>query len=383
MPPPEAVPFRNWLADYARHYIGHVRHKSKSLLLLSFNILTRPRSTGAKVVTDDGAAGLLHAIKYYSKMFALAFAIFLIAARFKFYDGDSEWRTLLIILVQFIIALTIIYVLCLCLPNRPSLLRLIQAALYVDGVFIVCLAAISIPISYLDMTLNIPTADHVLDIFATEYERCLSDHSTAYWLLRGDLQFFLYSDIWKAKTWVNWLLANYLYVLILPFLGVFASILRAPTRRDFILICIITGIAFISANECTDFIKRRLSFELAARDTKCRFGYLDQVVSRYSSNLIAQQVAYKINNDSLRSNQFFAPLSSSGKDLVLNAGLKSNITPSREVFTKLASAIRQAYCADNAYWRAARRINSVLFVNVHGQGGALLDQQVIRANDCP
>jgi hypothetical protein len=91
-----------------------------------------------------------------------------------------------------------------------------------DAAFLLVLTIVSIPISYLDFTFGIPTANREVDIFATEYERCLADNSTFYWLMRGDLKFFLYSDRWKPQDPANWLFDNYSYVVVLPFLPILA-----------------------------------------------------------------------------------------------------------------------------------------------------------------
>jgi hypothetical protein len=93
--------------------VGLWVRKSKAFAALNFNILCRPTRTGAEIILDDDPAGLLHALKYYSKTFALAFMIYFVASRFKLYEGDSEWRVLITIVVQVIIATTTIYVLCL------------------------------------------------------------------------------------------------------------------------------------------------------------------------------------------------------------------------------------------------------------------------------
>ena len=172
-----------------------IRSEKLILALLNFDILFRPTQAGTDVILDDEPAGLLHALKFYSKAFALSFMILMITSRFKLYEGDSEWRTVIQFAVQLTVAITIVYVVCLALPDRIPLFRLIQAALYVDGVYIVTFAVVSIPISYL--SLIVPSENRELDIFATEYEHCLSHNSILYWLLRGDLKYFLYSDVWK------------------------------------------------------------------------------------------------------------------------------------------------------------------------------------------
>lgn len=103
--------------------------KTKGFVALNFEIVCRPTRTSTEIISDDDPKSFLHALKYYSKMFALAFALLVIASRFKLFEGASEWRSLVEIVVQLIIAISIIYVLCFVLPERIPLLRLTQAAL--------------------------------------------------------------------------------------------------------------------------------------------------------------------------------------------------------------------------------------------------------------
>ena len=239
---------------------------------------------------------MFHALKFYSEMFTLSFMISIAASQFKLFEGDSEWRGLLYIVMQMLIAIPIIYILCLALPEKIPLSNMMQAVLYVDGAFILILAAASIPISYLDFTLHIPAANRELDIFATEYERCLAHNSILYRLMRGEIQFFLYVDRWKPQDWANWLFDNYHYVLMWPLFPVFAFMLRPKRKISLVLICLFTAIAYVASVEGSDFIKRRTNFMMAVNDTECTFGHLDQVISKYAPGLIARQIAYKINN---------------------------------------------------------------------------------------
>jgi hypothetical protein len=220
---------------------------------LIFNILFKPTQTSSKIIHNNPDS-LFHALKFYSEMFILSFMISVAASQFQLFEGDSEWRGILYIAMQLLIAIPIIYILCLALPEKIPLSNMLQAVFYVDGAFILILAVASIPISYLDFTLHIPTANRELDIFATEYERCLAHHSILYRLIRGEIQFFLYVDRWKPQDWVNWLFDNYHYVLVAPFLPVFAFMLRPKRKISPVLVCFFTAIAYVVSVEGADFI---------------------------------------------------------------------------------------------------------------------------------
>jgi hypothetical protein len=195
---------------------------------------------------DDGHAGLLHAGKYYLKAFALAFSILLIANRFQLADGKSEWRDLTLTIAQFFVAVPIIYAFCLTLPDRIPFFRIVQAALYADGAFVLVEHAVTILASHLHLTLRIPAGNRELDLFDTEFERCVADNSILYWLLRGDIKFYLYNDVWKPQNWANWFFENYSYLVAIPFVFIFALMLRPVRKISLILICLVSMIAFVA-----------------------------------------------------------------------------------------------------------------------------------------
>jgi hypothetical protein len=111
---------------------------------------------------------------------------------------------------------------------------------------------------------------------------------------------------------------------------------------------------------------------MAAQDTKCSSGFLDEVTTKYAPDLVARQLAYKINNDSLKSQTFFAPLTVHNTNLVLAAK-----SPPWNV------DVRQAYCNnDNPYWVVARRINFNLLLIVYDKDDAVAFQQLFTPQHC-
>jgi hypothetical protein len=63
----EKISSTNWMLAYVRRIFHHLLHKTKTFSALSFNILCRPRWTGSNVIIDDEPAGVLHALRFYSK----------------------------------------------------------------------------------------------------------------------------------------------------------------------------------------------------------------------------------------------------------------------------------------------------------------------------
>lgn len=372
-----------WALSYARRVIAHRWHKAKAFAILNFNILCRPTWAGKNVIVGDGPQDLLNALKYFAKAFALTFLIYAVADRFKLYEGESEWRDLITISVKLLIVVAIIYILTRVLSDRMSLSRLLQAALYVGGSYIIAEALVSIPVSCL--SLIVPSENRELDIFGTERERCLAHSSLLYWLLRGDIKFFLYSDAWKPADWANWALDNYFYFVAAPFLLILALMLAPARKTSFALVFLLAAAAFAIAEESVEFGKRQLGNALATQlEPKCVVDFLDQVTKNYAPSLIARQIAYKINNDSLKTHTYFAPMAALGTDLALAAKLKPDVDPSWELMAKLPPLVQQSYCSDsNIYWITARRINSRLAFIVQKDDNTVLYKQLITPKDCP
>jgi len=90
-----------------------------------------------------------------------------------------------------------------------------------------------------------------------------------------------------------------------------------PTRKiSLIFICLFTVTASVVVEKGTRFTRSKLASLLMVWDTKCTFGYLDNVTKNYAPNPIVRQLAYKINNQSLKENSVFASVTASGTDLV-------------------------------------------------------------------
>ncbi len=377
----ETISAKDWVRSYARRVAALRWHRAKAFAVLNFNLLCRPKWAGKNVIAGDGPADLLHALKYFSKTFALAFLIYVVAGRFKLYEGESQWRDLVMISLKVLIAVSIVYLLTRALPERITFSRLLQAALYVGGAYVVAEALVSVPVSWL--SLIVPSDKRQIDVFATEYERCLANDSIAYWLLRGDLKFFLYSDAWRPADWAHWFLDNYYHFVAVPFLVIFALMLAPARRITFVFVLIFTGVAFVAGVESVNFAKRQLGFAMARWDTKCTVGFIDQVTKNYAPTLIAPQIAYKINNDSMKSHTFFAPLGVFEADLVLAVKLKPGLEPTWEFLAKMPPLVQQSYCSDsNIYWITARRINSRLAFIIQKDDDTVVHKQLITPKDC-
>ena len=164
---------------------------------------------------------------------------------------------------------------------------------------------------------------------------------------------------------------------------IFALTLRPTRKISFVLICLFTAIGYAVAVEGTDFVKRRLNSMLAVRDTKCTLGFLDQVTTKYAPNLIARQLVYKINNEALKSQEYFVVTSLRGTSIAATLKLNPNVEPTWQVLVALPPALRQSYCSNYIYWVATRRINYNFLVIINDKDNMLLHQQQFTPKDCP
>jgi hypothetical protein len=379
----ETISHTSWALAYARRVASQRWRKAKAFGALNFNIYFRPTSVGKNVILDGDPAALWHAAKYFLKMFAMTLVVVVFAtSQFKLYEGDEKWRLLVTMSVKLLIVVAIIYLLTRALPDRMSLSRLLQAALYVGGAYIIVEALLSIPVSYL--SLIVPVESREVDIFETERERCLAHNSLPYWLLRGDMKFFLYSDAWRPADWAHWFLDNYYHVLAVPFLFMFARMLGPARKVSFTFVCLFAAVAFVIAQEGVEYSKQQLGVALAQKDRKCVISYLDQITKHYAPSLIARQISYHINNQTLKADHtLFTPVVVFGTDLALTAKFKPGVEPTWPVMARLPQLARQAYCSDgDIYWITARRINYRLLFIVQ-KDDTVLHKQLITPKDCP
>ena len=149
------------------------------------------------------------------------------------------------------------------------------------------------------------------------------------------------------------------------------------------LICFFTAVAYTIAVESVEFAIRQSNFLMAKQDTKCKFGVVDRVTKNYAPDLIARQVAYKINNDWIKSQTLFAPIDLVGHNFVLAAKFKPDAELTSQQQAQFAPWARQIYCSDSdPIWLAARQIN-YQFLFVVYRDDAVLHQQLISPKDCP
>ena len=113
--------------SHVHNVLGHLLRDFTRFPALIFNILFRDQHRLAQKSFTIIRTFLFHALKFYSEMFTLSFLISVAASQFKLFEGDLEWRGLLYIAMQMLIAIPIIYILCRALPEKIPLSNMMQA----------------------------------------------------------------------------------------------------------------------------------------------------------------------------------------------------------------------------------------------------------------
>lgn len=354
------------LYDLAQAAYQHAIAELRSSALKIWLIVTRPRYFGRKNISPTSRA-FFKALGFYTKIFTLAFALKWLGSRYQFYEGASETRNLILLFVQIAIGFVIIYALVAILGFRSRWLELVQAVLYIDAAYILTLAAISLPLVYLDALIHVPPLPKEVDIFGTEFEVCLTSESWIYWILRGDLQFAIFNDLWKPNDWYRWGIVNRHYFLIVPFLFIFATMLRARVAINSVAVIVVAALAYAVAVESTDFALKGL-YRNIADASPCNEKSLATVLQKYSPAMIAKQLEFKLNNSLNAEMSEARPggwLQLYEKSFVVRGKLRrDDAQDPKWVAVDTENLFRTLYCSDDAHWRAMRSIEYPLIVMI-------------------
>lgn len=356
------------ISKFIRTTLRYLLHRPAIITRLTIQILIAPSKFAREYVDDDSDKRLIASFKFYVEIFSIAFVLTFLASRFQLYEGISEIRHFITLLLQLMIGVPIIYFALILGSYRLTFPGVLQISLYVDGVFILFEAAFNTVIAYFDYLLRVPIPLTAVDIFATEYERCLSQESLMYWLIRGDLQFLIYSDVWRSGDWYRRAFEYqdyFQYIIVAPFLLIFSQMIRARYGGRIVVLTSIAAFGFIVAVETARIaIDQTVNRIMVA--SNCNRTFLDQIAKKYSITLIAQQIEYKLNNELRRElpGEIRAPfLRLRAVDFVFSA--KLNRAPEIDwvaFVSQLDNGFKGSYCSNHVHWEMMRRINHNLVV---------------------
>jgi hypothetical protein len=259
---------------------------------------------------------------------------------------------------------------------------LIQAVLYVDGVYLLIDAVVAFPVAYLDYSLQTVAGPKEIDLFVSELEKCLADKSVVYGLIRGDLQFFVYDNKWQS--WAQQLLIQRKYITAIPFLVIFARMIRKKYKSNFIISVIAAGIGFVFANEAYGWAEFKVRQALADK-TNCGTTYVQTLLAKHASELIAKQLESKLQKffseefskaaNIPKANVVFW-LEGKGKEYVFAIKSANDKADVRELSAAGSQYIQSLYCSRNPYWDAMRGIGYSLTGLVFHQDQTIVSLKV-------
>jgi hypothetical protein len=380
--PPSHSRFR-FLHSLNRFLRRRVLAEPTSILKKIGQIVSRPSEFANEVIKDDKPKAIFDSVKFYVKVFAVAFAFFAIADKFNFYQHVSEIRFLLIRLMpQLAVGSLIVFFLLPITRNRVPFGALLQIILYVDAVYLLFDALVTIPFGYLNYVLHAPAASKEIDLFATEFEKCLSTDSVAYWLIRGgDLQYFMYDD--SRDSWAQVFLQYRRYITAIPFLFLFAQMVRRKYGSNFWVAVIAAGVAFVTANESFDWAERRAGTALASK-TNCESKYVQALVQKYSAQRIAKQLEFRLSNSFKQS---YPKVSHTfwldGNEYTIAFKVADTVTHtnSAALWGSASQFSRSLYCSHHPYWIAIRGMGYSLSALVLDQEKTVVSLR-LKPSDC-
>jgi hypothetical protein len=347
-----SAPRFQFLRGFKRHLSRHVLAQRVSVFKKIGKIVSSPSEFADRYIKEGESRALFDAMKFYAKVFALSFAIALIGEHFAFFEGDSEVRAFLIrLLPQLCIGTLVLFVVLLIARNRVPLSGLLQVILYLDGVYMLVDTLVASAVWYADYSLQTLAGPKEIDLFRSEFEKCIAAKSFGYWLIRGDLQFFMYDDKWYG--WAQQLMDQRRYIIVIPFLFLFAQMARKKYKSNLIVAVLAAGVAFVSASATCDWVEGKATQVLADK-TNCGSTYVQAVLVKHGAERIAKQLELKLSNAFKQSfpnvRQTFW-LAGNEYVVALKAPDPVNAT---QVSAATPQFFRSAYCSQHPYWIAVR-----------------------------
>jgi hypothetical protein len=357
------------------HLLARVLKGPREGVRTALSVIFSP-SQLARERIDRSPRDLQRAIWFFINSFSL---VVLASSYFTFldyYSGLSQPRELLTVVIQLVIALPLLFGAALLSNSAISFTGITQAALYVDAMLLLIGNAIAILIA-------VATGDlgpRQLDIFGTEYERCLAEQSLAYWILRGDLTFYA-QPLWKTPSVGDWVRLNLPYLIFVPFCVLFGFVLAKRYASSLWLMAIAAMSAFLIVVNLHDYATDAATRSIAER-SDCFPRSIQDAQSRYSRPLLIEQGAAQINRQlSVVTNQkqfLVAPLSD-GYLVKLKDDANNTLVP--ETMTWIEDA-RALYCHDGTNFRYARFMKEPLTIVIEGARGQELVRRLIGPTDC-
>ena len=296
-------------------------------LIKAKNFLFRPKEFATSHITSHSQKTFHEALSFFITFFSLAFLIFSSTTYFSFYIGASEARMVTKIAVQLLFGILFLFVLLKLLRSDIDLASTIKIVLYFDGLYLILSAIVYCIVGIIAFGLTHPK----IDIFGTAFEECLDKHSIAYWLIRGDLEFYI--DEGKLHGIPYFILTySYFAVAILCIIAigrVFGSFYR-PNTLVFISCAFFT---FVTIDQGYAYVEQKVIDKIAAQYPNCWDQAVMDTVSRYRGDILKPQLLMHLRQEirdiPVKDHRFvdlvFPNISLNNGDLLVQAAFPSSV----------------------------------------------------------
>jgi GYF domain 2 len=346
------------------------------LALTVFEVVTKPTDF-AKRRIDAGPRDLYRALYFYFNLFTVAFLIASSLAYLASYTGDSQFRELATLALQIGAALPILYVFNIALRQRVRFSGILQAVLYVDGIYLVLGASVGGALAYL--TFDQAVDKRELDIIGTAFEKCLSGHSFVYWLIRGDLQFFNHVPT-EATTfaYLREHLSPYLdYVLFFPFCILFGKMMKGRYGARVWPNVILAALAFVIVANGVPYARDKASTAIAVK-SQCPATSMQSALATYNQATVVKQIAERINRGLKYVHNSTTPwVATDANGLVMDLRRRVAVPPHNVAQSLLWT--RDLYCKNPEFWVARANRVPLLLIARDPHGNIIHQEQITPA----
>jgi hypothetical protein len=262
----------------------------------------------------------------------------------------------------------------------------LEAIIYVNGLYLIVLAIISLPIWYFAYITE------TSDIYSSALQACFAQGSLIYSLIQGKIEILLYDLYPFDSSYVYIFLQYFPYIVAFPCSFIFGRMLKARYGVNVILGTLACLGTFIVLREGYFYLNDRLLTSIMA-ESDCTDKPIDEVVTDYRPEMLAPQIEVLINNSLHNVTRdvsvkqmglnYFMPVSVKqvGSKYVIVANFPAASLTHYEV-DKFLLDLRNVYCSNLAPFKLARSIQAKLIWGGFDNEGHMVLSQVFSADQC-
>jgi hypothetical protein len=347
------------------------------LMTTLLSLIVRPSEFALSHI-DNGPQSLRNAIKFFVEIFTIQFILIGALAHFVMDKAIvSEWRILLNLLLQFAVAIPLIYVLSVCFRQRAKFKGVAEAAFYIDAPFqLVTIVFLFIP-AYNSLVL---ASVGQVDLIMTHFNKCYAEQSSVYWLLVGAVEQTFPSVGENTVTLTSWLEESAGLIVTLPFCFLFGHLLMKRYGDLRILHAALAALGFVVVTVGSalahDFVH-----DSAVSSTNCYSSVRRLLKSTYSPTTLAEQAALHVDVELKLLSKQGEPLGSAeySRGFVL---LKLPVSKDTDVLP-MYERLKKTYCSEEGSLWAARYLDVPVSISPEIMGQELkFKQRIISPKDC-